>query len=217
METETTLTNLTIAKRKVDGLFAQQNICLADIESLTKIELDYLKEIATERLHRLEGEERDNFISKIELIIPTDTKNRLWEHNHLVIGNAISRAIREYGYMPTKSAIAQETGLSRQTVNKHMVEYKTHPEFAAEMEQLKFMVPRILTNVIRVANNGDVKAARLYFEVVGALNKQQPNTVVNKQNNYIQINNTILSQEKLQQLSAEQLDMIESIVTNQAL
>jgi hypothetical protein len=58
-----------------------------------------------------------------------------------------------------------------------------------------------------------VKAARLYFEMVGAMNKQQPNTVINEQNNYIQINNTILSQQNLKQLSKEQLNQIEHIIS----
>ena len=53
--------------------------------------------------------------------------------------------------------------------------------------------------------------------MVGAINKQKPNTVVNEQNNYIQVNNTILSQENLRQLSPEQLNQIESIITNKGL
>lgn len=76
------------------------------------------------------------------------------------------------------------------------------------------MAHNILANVFRCAGNGDRKAARLYLEMVGALNKQPAGTVVNAQNNYIQINNTILSQENLKQLSAEQLAQIENIVTN---
>jgi hypothetical protein len=61
-----------------------------------------------------------------------------------------------------------------------------------------------------------MKAARLYFDTVGAVNKQ-PRTcgVINEQNNYIQINNTILSQENLGQLTAEQLNQIENIITSQ--
>ena len=59
-----------------------------------------------------------------------------------------------------------------------------------------------------------MKAARLYLEMVGATNKRQANTVINEQNNYIQINNTILSQENLKQLSTEQLNQIENIITN---
>ncbi len=76
------------------------------------------------------------------------------------------------------------------------------------------MAPKILANVFRFATNGDIRAARLYFEVVGAINKQNTNTVVNEQNNYIQINNTILSQENLKQFSFERLNPIENIVTN---
>ena len=84
-----------------------------------------------------------------------------------------------------------------------------------KMEQFKFMAPKILANVFKFALNGDMRAARLYFEMVGAVNKQQTNTVVNEQKNYIQINNTILSQENLKRLTAEQLNQIESIVNNQ--
>jgi len=75
------------------------------------------------------------------------------------------------------------------------------------------MVPKILANVCKLACNGDVKAARLYFETVGAINKRRPNTVINERNNYIQINKTILSQENLKQLSKEQLNQIERIVS----
>ena len=143
--------------------------------------------------------------------MPASTKNSVWEHNHVVISNAIAKHMRENGMMPTKSVITEKTGLSRQTVAKHFKEYKTHPEFIAQVEQFKFMSHKILTNVFKFASNGDTKAARLYFEMVGTMNKQP---VVNEQNNYIQINNTILSQENLKQLSAEQLALIENIVTN---
>ena len=59
-----------------------------------------------------------------------------------------------------------------------------------------------------------MKAARLYFEMVGATKKQSAGTVINEQNNYIQINNTILSQENLKQLSEAQLNQIENIIIN---
>jgi hypothetical protein len=58
------------------------------------------------------------------------------------------------------------------------------------------------------------EAARLYFEMVGAINKQQPGRMVTEQNNYIQVNNTILSKENLRSLSEEQLNQIEHIITN---
>jgi predicted transcriptional regulator len=215
MNTEkTALTKFTTSKRKVNRLFALKKIAVKDIEGFNKRERDYLAEASTEILQQLEGEERDSFLNKIELIVPQSTKNQLWECNHMVISSAISNFMREHGFMPSKSTIAEETGLSRPTVAKHLAAYKTHPEYIAEIEQFKFMAPKVLANVFKFAVNGDMKAARLYFEMVGAINNQQPNTVVNEQNNYIQINNTILSQENLRQLSAEQLNQIENIITN---
>jgi hypothetical protein len=123
--------------------------------------------------------------------------------------------MRNNGVMPNKSAIARETGLSRQTVAKHFAAYKRHPEYTAEMEQFKFMAPNVLASVFKHALNGDIKAARLYFQMVGATNSQSRTCgIINEQNNYIQINNTILSQENLKQLSAEQLSQIENIISN---
>jgi predicted transcriptional regulator len=210
----TALTNLTISTRKIDSLLAQQKITVKDIEDLSNPEREHLGETATKILSQLKGAERDDFLDKIEQIVPADTKNGVWEHNHGIITTAISNFMRRYSVMPTKNAIADETGLSRQTVAKHFAAYRQHPEFIAEMEQFKFMSHDILANVFKHASNGDMRAARLYFEMVGTLNKQPAGTVVNAQNNYIQINNTILNQETLKQLTAEQLNLIENIVTN---
>ncbi len=217
MEAETTaLTKFTDAKRKVDRIFALKKITEKDIQDFTELERDYLAETSTQLVQQLKGAERDNFLEKIESIVPASTKNDIWDYNHIVISSAITKFMCQHGVMPTKNAIAEETGLSRQTVAKHFKEYKTHPEFIAQMEQFKFMAPKILANVFKFASSGDMRAARLYFEMVGAINKQQTNTVVNEQKNYIQINNTILSQENLKQLSAEQLNQIENIITNRA-
>lgn len=213
MNAENTLTNLPPSYEKVSRVLGLRKITLADIEDFTGAERDYLGEITTEMLQQLTGEERDNFIAKITQIIPASTNDQIWEHNHFMIGRAITKLIGQYGTMPPKFAIARETGLSRQTVAKHLADYKAHPQYVAEMEQFKYMTPNILAGVCKRACNGDIKAARLYFEMVGALNKQQPNTVINEQKNYIQINNTILSQENLKQLSKEQLNQIELIVS----
>jgi hypothetical protein len=213
METENALTNIPPSKEKISRVLGLQKISLADIEDFNDAERDYLGEITTEMLQQLKDEERDNFIDKIAPITPASTNDQIWEHNHFVIGQAIKKLIGQYGSMPPKFVIARETGLSRQTVAKHLTDYKTHPQYLAEMEQFKYMAPKILAGVCKLACNGDVKAARLYFEMVGAINKKQPNTVINKQNNYIQINNTILSQENLNQLSKEQLNQIEHIIS----
>ena len=115
--------------------------------------------------------------------------------------------------MPNKTEIADETGLSRQTVAKHLREYQAHPEVKAETRQFQVVANRVLASMFKSAVNGDVRAARLYLEMVGAPVNQQTGTLVNEQNNYIQVNNTILSQENLERLTAEQLNQIEIILT----
>ena len=214
METETTaLTNFTASKRKIEGLLAQKKISMKDIEGLSQIEREYLMETTTQKLTKLKDAERDDFLEKIDMVASAGMRSNVWEHNHLLISGAIAIYMRQHGIMPAKSAIAEETGLSRQTITKHFNEYKAQPEFIAQMEQFKFMAPKMLANVFKYASGGDMKAARLYFEMVGAINKKQ-NTVVNEQNNYIQINNTILSQENLKRLTTEQLNQIECIITS---
>jgi hypothetical protein len=49
---------------------------------------------------------------------------------------------------------------------------------------------------------------------VGNLNNRQSsnNTLIQNQNNYIQINGTVLSQETIQQLNPEQLNTLEDIL-----
>jgi hypothetical protein len=208
------MANLTAPAKKIKHLLALDKITLKDIECLNNAERDYLAEAATQTLTRLTGVERDNFLNKIDLIVPESGKNAFWEHNHLRINSAVSNYMCKHGIMPTKTVIAGQTGLSRQTVAKHFAVYKKHPEYTAQMEQFKFMAPNLLANVFKFALNGDIKAARLYFEMIGATNKQPANTVINEQNNYIQINNTILSQENLKQLSAAQLNQLENIINN---
>lgn len=208
------MTNLTAPATKINHLLALEKITLKDIEGLNQAEREYLAETATQTLTQLKGVQRDNFLNKIDLIVPASTKSDIWDYNHSLINSAVSSYMRKNGIMPNKSNIARETGLSRQTVAKHFAAYKRHPEYRAEIEQFKFMAPNVLAHVFKFALNGDMRAARLYFEMVGTTNKQPANTVINEQNNYIQINNTILSQENLKQLSAEQLNQIESIITN---
>jgi len=215
MNTDTpALRNFTAIQQKVNQLLSLDKITANDIADLNTMERQYLGEICTEKVRQLTGTERDRFWDKISLIIPANTKGDIWEYNHTVISNAVSAFMRKHGVMPAQGVIAEKTGLSRQTVAKHFKEYQLHPQYTAQLEQFKLMAPDLLANVFKFASNGDTKAARLYFEMIGAINRKHTGTVVNEQNNYIQINNTTLSQENLKQLSAEQLNQIERIVIN---
>ncbi len=205
--------NLTVVNNNIDNLLSQKTITAEDVGRLNELERQHFQQIVNNKVEKLKGEEQDDFLNKIALIISPISKSDIWERNHLMVSKAIADHMQRYGIMPTQNTIAQETGLSRQTVAKHIASHSSKPEFIEETERFKFMSHTLLANVFRFASNGDMRAARIYFEMVGAISKQQ-NDTVNTQNNYIQINNTILNQETLKQLTTEQLNLIEKIVTD---
>jgi hypothetical protein len=201
---------------KISRLMARDRIMPEDLSDLDQQEHQLFQQKLNEMLQQTQGAERDRLLQKLEPILKGTSKTDIWERNHMTISSAIDDFIQKYAIMPTKTDIAQATGLSRQTVTKHIMEYKGQPEFAEELEQFKYMSHKILAGVFKHASNGNMRAAKLYFEMMGEINKQPAATVVTAQNNYIQINNTILSQENLKNLTAAQLQQIENIVTNKA-
>jgi hypothetical protein len=213
METALSIKPVTITKpvkQKVTQLLKQDKITLNDIEDLNHRERVYFSNTCTKILNSLSGSRREMFLAKIDQVMAPESKSDAWEINQLTISEAITNFINQYGTMPTKSAIAAQTGLCRQTVATHFKEYKKRPEFCEQAEQFKFMAPQVLANVFKQALAGDMRAARLYFEMIGA--KKPDAALPGTQNNYIQINNTILSQENLARLTTEQLNQIEYII-----
>jgi biotin operon repressor len=197
---------------RVDVLLKREHIYRSDIATLTAGERTYYDQVCKKNINTLTGNVRDKYIAKIQDTMSLETNQQVWDYNHQTIAAAISKSIQDCGVMPPQTTLAAQTGLSRKAISKHLAAYKTNPVYLEEKEQFKLMTSHVLANVYKSAIKGSVKAAKLYFDMVGASNKQG-NTVINAQNNYIQINNTILSQEKIKQMSVEQLAQIESIVT----
>ena len=205
-----------LTDEKINNILKLSRITPKDVEPLSDHETSKLMQVITEKFNSLIGNERDSFYTKIEAVCHEETKNQLWESNHNKITAAISVLLQDYGRMPSKVEIAKKSELSRQTIHKHLKEYKTHPLFLGQMEQFRFMSSKLLAKVFQYAINGDIAAAKLYFSVIGYANagQQQNSTMIQNQNNYIQINGTVLSQETIQQLNAEQLNSIENILKN---
>jgi hypothetical protein len=204
------LQKFTKTQIKVNRILSMKTITIDVWNSLNKRE----KSIANSELVRMfnesKGVERDKILSKMESITGEQTKNQIWTINHTRINNSIVKLIQEYNRMPTKDEISEHCELSRQTIHKHLSEYSEHPLFKEELTQYKFASTALLARVYKMAIQGDIKAAKLYFSVIGAevINKPQIGT----QNNYIQINGTVLSQEIIKQLAPEKLIQIEEIV-----
>jgi hypothetical protein len=217
MKVKESLQKLTDLEMKINSILDLKKITPIDIDHLNRKEYEFLLSKINKQFNELKGEQRDSYFEKIEAIVSTTTKNQLWEKNHNEITWAISVLIQEYGRMPSKTEIAAKTELSRQTVHKHLKEYHSHPEYIGQVEQFKFMASKVFAKVYHLAIAGDVAAAKLYFSVLGYSDKFKSNTTrIQNQNNYIQINGTVLSQETVKQLDPEQLNTIETIL-NEAL
>lgn len=214
MKSKKSLQKLTETEAKINKILSLEQITPKDLEPLSETEITHLMKILSEKFNKLKGTERDEFYKKVELITSNTTKNQLWESNHVKITWAISTLMQEYGRMPTKIDIAAKTELSRQTIHKHLKEYKNHPQYLGQIEQFRFMTSKVLARVFQFAVNGDTGAAKLYFNLVGFMNNEQTpnNTLIQNQNNYIQINGTVLSQETIKHLNPDQLNTIENIL-----
>lgn len=201
-------------EKKPKQFLAKKKIMPGDGRKLLNTkERDIFNKILTNKLAVSKGEELDKLLEQLSEVLPNEVKNQLWENNHFSITQSMTKLIEEYGKMPTKNQIANDTGLSRQTIHKHLSGYAEHPLYAEQLKQFKFMADRGLAKVIKQAAQGDMKAARLYFDVMGNLgNDDRLNSTIKTQNNYIQINQTTLSQETIKRLSPEQLNQIEAVL-----
>ena len=207
------LQRFTDYESKKSHLLGLEVITKEDLKILDSDEKELFIELILEKINNLKGDERDTFLEKIESITPQGLKNQIWESNHCAITIAISTLMQEYGRMPSKNEIASHSKLSRQTIHKHIKEISSHSLYEFELQQFKFASSKILAKLFKYAVNGDVKACKIYLDMVGFKNDSIDTGITsNTQNNFIQINNTILNQENLSKLNQSQIIEIENIL-----
>ena len=213
MTAKKSLQKFTETENKINRLLELDKVTPNDYKDFTKDELiDFSNEV-TKRLNESKGIEKDKLLDKLDTVIVQETKNQLWENNHNQITWAISTLMQDYGRMPSKTEIANKTELSRQTIHKHLKEYTNHSEYLEQVEQFRFMTSKVLAKVFQFAVNGDMRASKLYFQIMSNEQFNLSNkTQINTQNNYIQINGMIFNDEKLKGLKPEQLKSIETIL-----
>jgi hypothetical protein len=204
------LQKLSESRRKVDELLEKKRVTKDDMKSLNDNEKELLQEVTNQKLGELKFEQLDELIDKIYDIINTDSRNSLWENNHAQIIREISNFIDNIGRMPTMFELSAKTGLSRQTLGKHLKEYRNHPQYIEHLEQFRFMSQKVLSKMFQLAMNGNVGAGRLYLEMVGEIGDRS--NVKNETNN-IQYNNLVISKERLYALCPSQVRKIEEILS----
>ncbi len=102
----------------------------------------------------------------------TDQNNETWQANRQVILKAMVRLMNRHNRLPTKIEIAEETGLSRPTIYKHLKSLGDNPVQKEQMQLFGMYSSSVLAKIAQVALSGDIKAARLALELMGAINRK---------------------------------------------
>lgn len=193
----------------LDRLLKQSKIGNEDISKLPKVEQIAFNKYFTQIFNTATAERKDELLEKVIDALPENARNEIWEINQMNILNAIQNYIEICGTMPTKTRIAEATGLTRQTIDKHFKELPNNPLFKEYEDQFKVMIPKVLGEVMRqVLINQDMRAGKIFLDFFSKKNER-----IGTQNNYIQINGMIFTEEKIKQLPPEQLKAIETILT----
>ena len=126
-------------------------------------------------------------------LIPEDLKedlrNQTWQNNHHTLTRVIGKLTGELGRMPTVNMIAEETGLSRQTINNHLKEFYQSARYQGQLNQFRMLSDRLLAKLYKLAMEGDVRAAKVYLAAIGGV--PTGDTKPAESANYIQVNNNI--------------------------
>ena len=201
------------------AIFEKARITQADLDLITDPnDKALLSKEFNRRLAEFEGIEREKFLKQVDEILTEETKNNIWENNHLSITQYLNQYLCDYGQMPNKTIIARGTGLSRATIHKHFKEYQNSEIYKEQNGQFKIMRDKVIAMVFQIAKQGDIKACRLFLEVtaegMGGVSGQRFVSTTNTQNNYIQINNLKIDQEQIKNLSPQQIAIVEKVFKN---
>ncbi len=101
-------------------------------------------------------------------------RRQTYEVNHGNIKAAILNHLAEKKNMPSVEKIAKDSRLSRQTVTKHLQDFDMSAYFPDEVRKYQIAFMGIMDVLLSRCMNGDVKAMRLYFEIMAFSSKRNP-------------------------------------------
>jgi len=144
-------------------------------------------------------------------IIPHYRRMR-WQINKEKIERAIRKHILDYNRLPSNNEIESRTGLSRQTVYKHIKEGTGADYYTEDFNQLKLLRTSVLSSLYTIGlEDRNVKALKVFLDYTGGAPNTTP-TTIKQQNNYLQINNTRIDEVTVNSLPEEARLQIEGII-----
>ena len=200
-------------RKIIDELLKKSQILEEDVKGLSPDGMKFLYAHIQKELNSSTKENVEDRMYKYYRILPEDSKNQIWDNNHLNIINAMYDCIRTSGFIPTKTLISNKTGLSRTTVQKHLDRYP-ESDLNKFFIQSKFMLEqKLLGTLLFHASHGDVKSARLYMEATGMINSSTSSGGGKTDQNFIQINGTTINQTFINQLPSDLLNQLEQMIS----
>lgn len=138
-------------------------------------------------------------------------KRMRWQINKSKIEHAISKHILDYNRIPSNNELESITGLSRQTVYKHIKE-GTGSDYYKELDNsYKLLRGRVLSSLYTIGlEDRNVKALKVFLDYTGGAATTP--TTIKQQNNYLQINNTRIDEVTVNNLPEEARLQIEGII-----
>lgn len=133
-------------------------------------------------------------------------KRDRWYINEAKIKHCIHKAVTNNCYLPNNTTIAQETGLSRVTVDKHLKAYGLNNYKKEELDKYEALNSMALNKLYQIGvNNSNIKALTAFINFTNP-----PKGIVN--NNYIQINNTKIDNVVIENLPENVRLQIEALI-----
>lgn len=156
-----------------------------------------------EKVNRKYGE------GEVKMEFQNTIKRVTYDINRISIMKAIRDTANTQNKIPNQTEISGITGLSRTTIAKHMTDIYKDREYNELKQSSAVLLPRVMAKLYTLGMEGNVKALKVFLDF------HKPDAVttfIKDQNNYIQINGTVLSQETIQRLNPEQINAIECIL-----
>ena len=190
-------------------IISANKLTIGDIWDLTDEQKKKIGAVITAGYLTLSGDDRDSFFDKTEEILSPNSRNEIWERNHYCILNVISWQTIQHKQIPTIKEIVEETGLSRVTVLKHLKEYYDSDTFKEKQNAFKFLREKLMAKIYSFAYDGNMRAAKIFMDVTS---DKPLLSIQNQQNNYIQINGLVITQEQIKSLPADKLQKIQEMI-----
>ena len=175
-----------LQKLTVTEILEKESINNDDLNQLSNADKKKFNNKCGATLSKLKCDDRDKFLKKIWGVVSEEGKKAIWSSNHEKIKFALHNSIKKEGYFPNASRLVELTGLSRQTIYKHLNTFKDSELYNEYRDACKVLESNVIQLVYQLAMNGDLKACKLFLELSGAINRMNPSTYIDKQQNNIE-------------------------------